>query len=208
MKRLLCLLVMAAFMGCGQKDYFMDASVPESEGSGILHPKAAQAQDTADIQVQSRKIIKEGNVEFETDDLNRTQQRIVSLVRVVDGSTGKGQKIRLMASGNQHQVEQVGVFTPKREKRERISAGEVGFLVAGIKDVHGAPVGDTITLAKDGATQALPGFETLQPRGGSGLWPTEAEDFPDLREALNRLQLNDAALQFEPETSEKTFTID
>ncbi len=127
---------------------------------------------------------------------------IVSLVRVVDGSISRGEKIRLMASGNQHQVEQVGVFTPKREKRERISAGEVGFFVAGIKDVHGAPVGDTITLAKDGADMPLPGFKTLQPRVFAGLFPTEAENYPDLREALDRLQLNDAALQFEPETSE------
>ena len=127
---------------------------------------------------------------------------IVSLIRVVDGSIGKGGKIRLMASGNIHQVEQVGVFTPKREKRDRIAAGEVGFLVAGIKDVHGAPVGDTITLAKDGAPEALPGFEKMQPRVFAGLFPTEAEDYPDLREALDRLQLNDAALQFEPETSE------
>jgi GTP-binding protein LepA len=124
------------------------------------------------------------------------------LIRVVDGSIGKGEKIRLMASGNIHQVEQVGVFTPKREKRDRIAAGEVGFLVAGIKDVHGAPVGDTITLAKDGAPEALPGFETMQPRVFAGLFPTDAEDYPDLREALDRLQLNDAALQFEPETSE------
>ncbi len=127
---------------------------------------------------------------------------IVSLVRVVDGSIGKGDKVKLMASGNQHQIDQVGVFTPKREQRDRISAGEVGFLVAGIKDVHGAPVGDTITLAKDGAETPLPGFKMLQPRVFSGLFPTEAEDYPDLREALDRLQLNDAALQFEPETSE------
>jgi len=127
---------------------------------------------------------------------------IVSLVRVVDGSIGKGNKIKFMSSGNQHQVEQVGVFTPKREIREKISAGEVGFLVAGIKEVHGAPVGDTITLAKDGATEPLPGFKTMQHRVFAGLFPTEAEDYPDLREALDRLQLNDAALQFEPETSE------
>ena len=127
---------------------------------------------------------------------------VVSLLRVVDGAVGKGEKIKLMASGNQHQVEQVGVFTPKRKKRERIEAGEVGFLVAGIKDVHGAPVGDTITMAKDGATEPLPGFKTLQPRVFAGLFPTDADDYPDLREALDRLQLNDAALQFEPETSE------
>jgi GTP-binding protein LepA len=127
---------------------------------------------------------------------------IVSLIRVVDGSIGKGAKIKLMASGNQHSVEQVGVFTPKREVRNRLTTGEVGFLVAGIKDVHGAPVGDTITLAKDGATVALPGFEQLQPRVFAGLFPSDAEDYPDLREALERLQLNDSALQFEPETSE------
>ncbi len=127
---------------------------------------------------------------------------IVSLMRVVDGSVGKGEKIKLMSSGNQHQVEQVGVFTPKQEKRDRIGAGEVGFLVAGIKDVHGAPVGDTITMAKDGGLTALPGFKPMQPRVFAGLFPTDADAFPDLREALDRLQLNDAALQFEPETSE------
>jgi GTP-binding protein LepA len=127
---------------------------------------------------------------------------ILSLLLVVDGSISKGQKIKIMSSGNQHQVEQVGVFTPKREIRPEISAGEVGFFVAGIKEVHGAPVGDTITLAKDGATEPLPGFKAIQPRVFAGLFPTEAEDYPDLREALDRLQLNDAALQFEPETSE------
>jgi GTP-binding protein LepA len=127
---------------------------------------------------------------------------IVSLIRVVDGWIGKGQKIKIMSSGNQHQVEQVGVFTPKRVVRDRIGAGEVGFFVAGIKEVHGAPVGDTITLAKDGAVKPLPGFKVLQPRVFAGLFPTDAEDYPDLREALDRLQLNDAALQFEPETSE------
>ena len=127
---------------------------------------------------------------------------VVSLIRVVDGSIGKGEKVKLMSSGNQHQVEQVGVFTPKRKVRPRLEAGEVGFLVAGIKDVHGAPVGDTITLAKDGATRPLPGFEKLQPRVFAGLFPSEADDYPDLREALDRLQLNDSALQFEPETSE------
>jgi GTP-binding protein LepA len=127
---------------------------------------------------------------------------IVSLIRVVDGSIAKGEKIRLMSTGKSHQVEQVGVFTPKREVRDRIGAGEVGFFVAGIKDVHGAPVGDTVTLSKDGATSPLPGFKKVQPRVFAGLFPTDADAYPDLREALDRLQLNDAALQFEPETSE------
>jgi GTP-binding protein LepA len=127
---------------------------------------------------------------------------IVSLIRVVDGAIAKGEKIRLMSTGRQHQVEQVGVFTPKRVTRPQIVAGEVGFFVAGIKDVHGAPVGDTVTLARDGATVPLPGFKKMQPRVFAGLFPTDADDYPDLREALDRLQLNDASLQFEPETSE------
>ena len=127
---------------------------------------------------------------------------VVSLIRVVDGKVGKREKIELMSSKNQHQVDQVGVFTPKRELRDELSAGEVGFLVAGIKDIHGAPVGDTITLAKTPATEPLPGFATMQPRVFAGLFPTDADDYPDLRDALEKLQLNDAALNFEPETSE------
>jgi len=127
---------------------------------------------------------------------------VVSLIRVVDGTVGKRDKIELMASKDQHQVDQVGVFTPKRELRDQLAAGEVGFLVAGIKDIHGAPVGDTITLAKTPASEPLPGFATMQPRVFAGLFPTEADDYPNLREALEKLQLNDAALNFEPETSE------
>lgn len=127
---------------------------------------------------------------------------IVSLIRVVDGKVRKRDKIQLMSTRDEHQVDQVGVFTPKRELRDVLSAGEVGFLVAGIKNIHGAPVGDTITLAKTPAEEPLPGFATMQPRVFAGLFPTDADDFPDLREALEKLQLNDAALNFEPETSE------
>lgn len=127
---------------------------------------------------------------------------IVSLVRVVDGRVAKGDKIELMSSKNQHKVDQIGVFTPKREIREGLAAGEVGFLVASIKDIHGAPVGDTITSAARPATEALPGFTTMQPRVFAGLFPTDADDYPDLRDSLEKLQLNDAALNFEPESSE------
>lgn len=127
---------------------------------------------------------------------------IVSLIRVVDGKVGKRDKIVMMSTKDEHLVDQVGVFTPKRMLRDSLSAGEVGFLVAGIKDIHGAPVGDTITAAKNPADKALPGFEKMQPRVFAGLFPTDADDFPDLREALEKLQLNDAALNFEPETSE------
>jgi len=127
---------------------------------------------------------------------------IVSLIRVVDGTVRKRDKIELMSSGDQYLVDQVGVFTPKRELRDVLSAGEVGFLVASIKDIHGAPVGDTITSAKTPANEPLPGFATMQPRVFAGLFPSEADDYPDLRDALEKLQLNDAALNFEPETSE------
>jgi len=127
---------------------------------------------------------------------------VVSLIRVVDGVVGKRDKIEVMSTGNQHQVDQLGVFTPKRVLREELSAGEVGFLVASIKDIHGAPVGDTITLARAPASEPLPGFAKMQPRVFAGLFPTDADDYPDLREALEKLQLNDAALGFEPETSE------
>ena len=127
---------------------------------------------------------------------------VVSLIRVVDGKVSKRDKIKLMSSNNQHQVDHVGVFTPKREIKETLSAGEVGFLVAGIKDIHGAPVGDTITQAKTPASSALPGFTTIQPRVFAGLFPIDADDYPDLRDSLEKLQLNDAALNFEPETSE------
>ncbi len=127
---------------------------------------------------------------------------IVSLVRIVDGSVRKREKIKIMTTGEVHQVEQLGVFNPKREMRDTLGAGEVGFLVAGIKDVHGAPVGDTITSAVKPADKPLPGFQAMQPRVFAGLFPVDSDDFADLREALEKLRLNDAALHFEPETSE------
>ncbi|MCF6264405.1 MAG: translation elongation factor 4 [Xanthomonadales bacterium] len=126
---------------------------------------------------------------------------VVSLVRVVDGRMRKGDKIQVMSTLNDHLVDQVGVFTPKRKIMDVLQAGDVGFMVASIKDLHGAPVGDTLTLAKNPTAKALPGFQEVQPQVFAGLFPTNADDYPDLREALERLQLNDASLQFEPETS-------
>jgi len=107
-----------------------------------------------------------------------------------------------MTTGRVHEVEQVGIFTPKRVQREVLRAGEVGFVSASIKDVHGAPVGDTLTSAKSPAATALPGFQEMQPRVFAGLFPTESDAYIALREALEKLKLNDAALRFEPETSE------
>ncbi|KAA2285537.1 translation elongation factor 4 [Arenimonas fontis] len=127
---------------------------------------------------------------------------VVSLVRVMQGELKPGDKMLVMSTGRTHQVDQVGVFTPKRKVLDRLGAGEVGWITASIKDVHGAPVGDTLTLANDPAPQPLPGFQEMKPRVFAGLFPVDAEDYPALREALEKLRLNDAALRFEPESSE------
>ena len=127
---------------------------------------------------------------------------VVSLVRVMQGEIKPGDKLLVMSTGRTHQVDKVGVFTPKRKDLPKLGAGEVGWIHAAIKDVHGAPVGDTLTLAGDPAPKPLPGFQEMQPRVFAGLFPVDAEDYPDLREALDKLRLNDAALRFEPESSE------
>lgn len=127
---------------------------------------------------------------------------VVSLVRVMQGEIKPGSKILVMSTGRTHLVDKVGVFTPKRKELSALGAGEVGWINASIKDVHGAPVGDTLTLAVDPAPHALPGFQEMQPRVFAGLFPVDAEYYPDLREALDKLRLNDAALRFEPESSE------
>ncbi len=127
---------------------------------------------------------------------------VVSLVRVMQGEIRPGDKILVMSTGRTHQVDKVGVFTPKRLVKDALLPGEVGWLTASIKDVHGAPVGDTLTLASAPADKPLPGFQQMQPRVFAGLFPVVADDYPALREALEKLRLNDAALQFEPESSE------
>jgi len=127
---------------------------------------------------------------------------VVSLVRVMQGEIKPRDKVVVMSTGRTHEVDQVGVFTPKRTQRDRLAAGEVGWVTASIKDVHGAPVGDTLTQARDPAPHPLPGFKKVQPRVFAGLFPVVADDYPALREALDKLKLNDAAMHFEPETSE------
>lgn len=124
------------------------------------------------------------------------------LVRVVDGVLKPKDKIRFMASGAQHLTEHVGVFTPKSVDRPSLSAGEVGFVIAGIKELKAAQVGDTITLIDKPASEPLPGFKKVQSQVFAGLYPVESHDFESLRDALTKLQLNDAALQFEPEVSQ------
>ena len=127
---------------------------------------------------------------------------VVSLVRVVNGEINRKQKIVLMSTGKSHLVEKLGVFTPKPLNKDSLKTGEVGFVIAGIKDIFGAPVGDTITATDQPCTEPLPGFQQVQPRVFAGLYPVESDDYEDLREALNKLHLNDAALQYEPETSQ------
>ncbi|MGE0386900.1 MAG: translation elongation factor 4 [Gammaproteobacteria bacterium] len=127
---------------------------------------------------------------------------VISLVRIVDGELARGTKVRVMSTGRDHAVDQVGVFTPKRLPRERLVAGEVGFVVAGIKEVDGAPVGDTLTEAARPASEPLPGFKRIKPNVFAGLYPVESSEYEAFRDALAKLSLNDAALHYEPETSQ------
>ncbi len=127
---------------------------------------------------------------------------VVMLVRVKNGTLRPKDKILLMATGAQHLVESVGVFTPKSVAREELSAGQVGFIIAGIKELKAAKVGDTITLAAKPATEPLPGFKEVQPQVFAGLFPVEANQYDALRDSLEKLKLNDAALMYEPEVSQ------
>lgn len=126
---------------------------------------------------------------------------VVSLVRIMQGRLKKGEKIRVMSTGKDHLVDDVGVFTPKRTSLEILHTGEVGFVVAGIKDIFGAPVGDTLTHTKRPAAQPLPGFNKIKPQVYAGLFPISADDYESFRDALSKLKLNDAALFYEPESS-------
>jgi len=127
---------------------------------------------------------------------------VISLVRVVNGRLKSGSRLKVISTGRSHPVEQVGFFTPKRLKRDALETGEVGYVIAGIKDIHGAPVGDTLTDDARPAQEALTGFQQIRPRVFAGLFPVDSDDYEAFREALNKLRLNDSALQFEPETSQ------
>jgi GTP-binding protein LepA len=133
---------------------------------------------------------------------------VVMLVRMVDGALHKHERIRLMATNTVYPIDHLGVFTPKSESRERLRAGEVGFLICGIKELASAKVGDTVTLDKKlpnnagPATQALPGFKEIQPQVFAGLYPSESSEYEQLRDALEKLKLNDSSLRYEPEVSQ------
>jgi GTP-binding protein LepA len=127
---------------------------------------------------------------------------VVSLVRVKNGTLRKKDKILVKSTGQTQQIDSIGIFTPKRKETGVLKAGEVGYVVAGIKDIHGAPVGDTLTHAKTPDVECLPGFKKVQPQVYAGLFPTSSDDYQDFRDALDKLTLNDASLFFEPETSD------
>ena len=127
---------------------------------------------------------------------------VISLVRIKNGVIRPRDKMLVMSTGRAYQVDKVGVFTPKRVERGALKAGEVGFVIAGIKEIDGVPVGDTLTLADRRAATPLPGFQEIQPRVFAGLYPVNSDDYTDLRESLQKLKLNDSALRYEPETSQ------
>ena len=126
---------------------------------------------------------------------------VVSLVRVKNGSIKKGQKIKVMSTGVVWSVDRIGISTPKKVDTDGLNCGEVGWVTCGMKTIHGAPVGDTLTSAKNSAEEALPGFKKVKPQVYAGLFPVETDDYDAFREALDKLSLNDASLFFEPETS-------
>lgn len=127
---------------------------------------------------------------------------VVSLVRIKNGTLKVNEKITVMSTGLSHQVDQIGIFTPKMVKKEGLSAGEVGFVVAGIKNIHGAPVGDTLTHTKIPAKERLPGFKKIKPQVYAGMFPISTDEYENFREALEKLSLNDASLFYEPEVSQ------
>ncbi len=127
---------------------------------------------------------------------------VVSLVRIKQGTLTLKDKIKVMSTGQLHLVDGLGIFTPKRQSKDRLSAGEVGYIVASIKDIHGAPVGDTLTHANRPAAEPLPGFQKVKPQVYAGLFPVDSGDYENFRDALAKLSINDASLEYEPESSQ------
>ncbi|MCP3764289.1 translation elongation factor 4 [Domibacillus sp. A3M-37] len=136
------------------------------------------------------------------DSIYDAYRGIIAYIRVVDGTVKVGDKVKMMATGKEFEVTEIGVFTPKTTQRKELTVGDVGYLAAAIKNVGDTQVGDTITSAKNGATEALAGYRKLNPMVYCGLYPIDASKYNDLRDALEKLELNDSALQYEPETSQ------
>lgn len=171
--------------------------VSAREGTGIDDLLAAIVERVPPPQGDARQPLKALVFDSHYD----SYRGVIAYVRVVDGRLEKDQQIKLMAAQRQFEVTEVGVFTPEHEPVGALSAGTVGYMVAGIKDVRQCRVGDTVTSVQQPAAEPLPGYDPAQPMVFCGLYPVDSHDYEDLREALERLQLNDAALVFEPETS-------
>src|SRR5579859_7431653 len=135
------------------------------------------------------------------DSMYDTYRGVVTYVRVVDGRLSKRERTLMMSTGSVHETLEVGVISPEPQPSAGLGVGEVGYLITGVKDVRQARVGDTVTTSAHPATKALPGYDTPRPMVFSGLYPVDGDDYPDLRDALDKLRLNDAALIYEPETS-------
>ena len=179
------------------------------DATGALHVSAKRGDGIKELLEEIIRVIPppKGSREADTqaliiDSWFDNYLGVVSLVRVMEGKLKVKDRIILKSLGKVHQVDSVGIFTPNRKETGELLAGEVGFLVAGIKDVKGAPVGDTITLANTPDVPALPGFEKVHPQVFVGMFTVSADDFEDFRDALEKLTLNDASLVYEPESSD------
>ncbi|MBE0448193.1 MAG: elongation factor 4 [Actinobacteria bacterium] len=178
------------------------------DASGALMVSAKTGEGTAEVLEAIVQRVPEPKGDLDAplkalifDSFFDSYRGVIVFIRVVDGSIRKGQKIRMMATGRVAEVEEIGVLRPEMEKVDGLSAGEVGYLIAGVKDVRDSKVGDTITNAKNGALEPLPGYREAKPMVFCGLYPVDGGQYEDLRDALAKLQLNDPAMVYEPETS-------
>src|SRR5690625_3184719 len=175
----------------------------EATGSLLVSAKTGQGEEEVREALIHRIPPPDGNAEgplqaLIIDSWFDNYLGVVSLVRVMHGCLSPKERIRVLSTGRDHEVDTVGIFTPRREVTDTLEPGEVGFVVAGIKDIDGAPVGDTLTHANNPCAERLPGFQQIQPRVFSGLFPTSQEDYEAFRDALAKLRLNDASLEYEP----------
>ena len=187
-------LELANLVGCEPEDV-LRVSGKTGEGVPALLDRVCELvpAPVGDAEAPARAMI--------FDSVYDTYRGVVTYIRVVDGKLTPREQVQMMSTGTKHEILEIGVVSPKPQKCDGLSVGEVGYLITGVKDVRQSKVGDTVTSAKNGAVDALPGYADPTPMVYSGLFPMSQEDYPDLRDALEKLQLNDASLTFEPETS-------
>ena len=171
--------------------------IDEIIGVEVDDPALISAKTGEGIEFLMEKIVKS----IPSPEINDQYVGVVSLIRIFEGTISVGDKIKVMSTGQDFVVNDIGVYTPKKKEKKTLTSGEVGYLIAGVKDIYGAPVGDTVTHFKNSTSESLPGFKSIQPRVFAGLYPAASEDLEAFREALDKLKLNDASLHFEPESS-------